>query len=313
MIRPAALGLGLFLLVVSLAPVAAPLRFFAVGDLPYSNAESELLATLLEQAAAQRPAFIVHVGDIKGGGQPCTDARNRAIAQLFREQPVPMVYTPGDNEWTDCHREAAGGLDPLARLDSLRRAFFADPAVLHNSTLGRNVPRPAFPENAWFIRDDVLFVVMHLVGSNNGWKPKDPAAHAAFGARAEANRALLDQALAAGQGAGVRAAVLIFHANPLFEERGAPRGFVPFQQDLQRFLAGFDRPVLLIHGDTHRYRFDRPVIDPATGAPVARVQRLEVPGAPVVAGVWVSVDPAAEVVFDARIFYPNAADDWLAQ
>ena len=306
----AALGLGLLLLGASPAAPAAPLRFFALGDVPYSDAERELLQELLAQAAVQKPAFIVHVGDIKGGGQPCTDARNRAVAELFRAQPVPMLYTPGDNEWTDCHRPAAGGLDPLERLDSLRRMFFADPKVLHNATLGRSVPDPAFPENAWLIRDGVLLVQLHIVGSNNGWQPRNPAAQAAFQARAKANGALLEQARAAGQAAGVRAVVLMFHGNPLFEKPRA-RGYIPFTQDLARLLEGFDGPVLLIHGDTHRYRFDRPIIDPATGAPIERVHRLEVPGSPFVAGVWVSVDPAAAEVFGVETLYPGAAENWL--
>jgi hypothetical protein len=308
--RSVVLCLGLLLLTLGTAPTAAPLRFFAVGDLPYSEAESGLFANLLEEAAARQPAFIVHVGDIKGGGQPCTDARNRSVAQLFREQPVPVVYTPGDNEWTDCHRERAGGLDPLARLQSLRRMFFADPDVLHNAALGLRTVDPAFPENAWFIRDEVLFVVLHVVGSHNGWQPKDPAARAAFDARAEANRALIQAALVAGQGAGVRAAVLMFHANPLFEQP-SNRGYLPFRQDLRRLLDDFGGPVLLIHGDTHRYRFDRPVADAATGVPIARVQRLEVPGSPVVAGVWVSVDPDAGQVFRVRTVFPGADEEWL--
>ena len=289
---------------------AGPLRFFAVGDLPYSNAEADLLERLLEQAVAEEPAFIVHVGDIKGGGQPCTDARNRAVARLFRDQPVPVVYTPGDNEWTDCHRAAAGGLDPLARLASVRRMFFGDPTLLHNRALGLRAPQPEFPENAWFIRNNVLFVVLHVVGSNNAWQPRVPARKAAFQARADANRALLAQALEAGKGAGVQAAVLIFHANPVFEQP-KKRGFVPLKRDLQRFLAGFDGAVLLIHGDTHSYKLDRPMVDPATGEPIARVQRLEVPGSPFVAGVWVSIDLDADPVFSVRTVLPSASDDWL--
>ncbi len=286
-----------------------PLRFFAVGDLPYADAEAPLLERLLARAVAAEPAFIVHVGDIKGGSQLCTDARNRKVANLFGAQPVPVVYTPGDNEWTDCHRERAGGLDPLERLAALRRMFFDDARVLHNASLGLRVPDEAFPENAWFIRDDVLFVVLHIVGSNNAWRPQDAQAQVAFRARAEANRRLLDAALDAGREADVGAAVLIFHANPLIDQR-SKRGFVPFEQDLARLLERFAGPVLLIHGDTHSYRFDRPLSD-ASGRPIARVQRLEVPGSPVVAGVRVSVDPEAQPVFQVRTLYPDADDAWL--
>jgi hypothetical protein len=290
---------------------AEPLRFFAGGDLPYADAEAVLLERLLARAVATEPAFIVHVGDIKGGSQPCTDARYRKVARLFRAQPVPVVFTPGDNEWTDCRRERAGGFDPLERLAALRRMFFADSGVLHNASLGLRVSDEAFPENAWFIRDAVLVVVLHVVGSDNAWQPRNAEAQAAFRARAEANRRLMDAALAAGEEADVGAVVLMFHANPLFEQPGK-QGFLPFKQDLARLLERFDGPVLLIHGDTHSYRFDRPVLD-ATGVPIERLQRLEVPGSPVVAGVRVSVDPAAEPVFQVRPLYPDADDAWLGR
>jgi hypothetical protein len=301
----------LLVAVAPAAPVAAaPLEFLAVGDLPYAEAEAALLARLLAQETARAPAFVLHVGDIKGGSEPCTDARNREVASLFRIQPVPVVYTPGDNEWTDCHRERAGARDPLERLAAVRRMFFADPSVLHNQSLGLRVPVPDHPENAWLIRDDVLLAVLHVVGSGNAWTPRDPTARAAFEARAAANRRVLEAAAAAGQAARVRAAVLAFHANPLFEKPGH-RGFQPFRQDLQYLLARFAGPVLLIHGDTHSYKLDRPVADPASGEPITRVQRLEVPGSPLVAGVRVSVEPDAETVFKVRMVYPSAAEDWL--
>ena len=221
-----ALSLGLLLLLPAGAR-AAPLEFFAVGDLPYSDAETTYLRGLLEDAAAREPPFVIHVGDIKGGGQPCTDARVRKVALLFRQQPVPVVYSPGDNEWTDCHRERAGARDPLERLAALRRIVFADPGVLHTGPLQPVVPDPAYPENLYFARDGVLLAAIHVVGSNNNWKPGDAAAMAEFRKRTAANRALLERAARAARDMDARAVVLISHANPLFEERGARQGFVP--------------------------------------------------------------------------------------
>ena len=36
-----------------------------------------------------------------------------------------VVYTPGDNEWTDCHRRSNGGYDPLERLGKIRQLFYS--------------------------------------------------------------------------------------------------------------------------------------------------------------------------------------------
>lgn len=290
---------------LALAVPAQPLRFLALGDVPYSDGEMVYLRTLLDDAVDQDPPFVLHVGDIKGGSQPCGDARIQAVADLFRAQPVPMLYTPGDNEWTDCHRQPAGGRDPLERLAVLRDIVFADAAVLHDAALQPVVPDPAYPENRYFAYGGVLFALVHVVGSNNNFKPANGAAMAEFQARAAANRALLEQAAAAANAMQARAFVLAFHANPLFEERGARRGFVPVKQDLRQLLAVYSGPVLLIHGDTHGFRFDHPLVG-ADGTPIARFSRLEVPGSPAVAAVWVSVDTEAAPAFDVQVIYPSA-------
>ena len=296
--------LGLMLLVATVAQ-AQPLRFFAIGDVPYDDGEVVYLRVLLADASAQNPPFILHVGDIKGGSQPCSDARIEGVADLFRAQSAPVIYTPGDNDWTDCHRRRAGARDPLERLAALRRIIFADPTVLHTSALRPVVPDPAYPENLYFGHDGVLFVLMHVVGSNNNYKAKDDAAMAEFKARAAANRALLEGASKAANAMQAGALVLAFHANPLFEDRRKRRGFVPVKQDLRQLLTDYAGPVLLIHGDTHRFRIDQPLAD-ADGNRIERFSRLEVPGSPTVAGVWVTVDAQATPVFDVQVVYPNA-------
>ena len=101
--------------------------FGVMGDTPYSDREEAHVTTMLERMGAEPLAFIVHVGDIKAGSNsPCTDALfERRRAQLDRSKHA-LVYTPGDNEWTDCRRASNGGMDPLERLAKLRQVFFAD-------------------------------------------------------------------------------------------------------------------------------------------------------------------------------------------
>ncbi len=52
---------------------------------------------------------MLHLGDIHAGSQYCTQAYDRQIADLWAGFAAPMVYTPGDNEWTDCHKKKEGG------------------------------------------------------------------------------------------------------------------------------------------------------------------------------------------------------------
>ena len=297
------LALGIWLGVGATGSAAEPLRFFAIGDLPYRESEEEPLRRLLASAVAQRTPFIVHVGDIKGGSAPCTDANLREIAALFAAQPVPVVYTPGDNEWTDCHRAGAGAHDPLARLARVRQVFFEDPRVLRMSELGATRQDPDYPENAYFLRSGVLVVALHVVGSNNGYAPSRPASVAELQAREAANRDFLERALDAAKAREAQALVILIQANPLFERGRGPRGFRRFKEDLVGLMGRFPGPVLLIHGDTHRFRHDRPLIDPATGSPFDRLVRVEVPGSPTVGGVWITVDPRAPDPFGVEPVY----------
>ena len=288
------------------APARADgLRFFAVGDLPYAESEAAPLARLLAAAAAERPAFLVHVGDIKGGGAPCTDDNLGEIAALFRAQPIPVVYTPGDNEWTDCHRPAAGGHDPLTRLARVREVFFAEAAVLRMAELRAESPVPGYPETAYFVRDRVLFVVLHLVGSNNGRSPERPEVDAERVRRDAANRATLEQALGSTR---ADALVLILHANPILERRPGPPGFRDFKGLLEATLETFPGPILLLHGDTHRYRHDRPLAGPGWPEGAGRLVRVEVPGAPLVGGVWIEVEPDSAEPFAVQPVYAVTLD-----
>ena len=40
------------------------------------------------------------------------------------------MFTPGDNDWTDCDRPSNGGFSSLERLDYERKVFFSTPFSL---------------------------------------------------------------------------------------------------------------------------------------------------------------------------------------
>ncbi|EGV17197.1 hypothetical protein [Thiocapsa marina] len=294
---------------------AETLRFFAAGDLPYFDAETEQLRDLFDSAEAEGTPFLIHVGDIKSGSAPCTDDNLEAVADLFRSEAVPVVYTPGDNEWTDCHRERAGAADPRERLARVREVFYGDPSVLRLDRLdvvrGEGADASAYPENYAFMRDGVLFVTVHVVGSNNGYAPDDPAAVAEFEARDAANLRFLRRATALARERDATAMVIVFHANPQLEKARPARGFVRLRRALVELMGAYPGPVLAIHGDTHRFKHDRPLIDPATGVPFERFVRAEVPGSPVVGGLWISVDPQAEEPFGVSEMYPISRDSLM--
>lgn len=286
-------------------------RFFAVGDVPYQEAARRSLEGLLRREIPRGSPFLVHLGDIKAGNARCTDQSLERTAELFRSQPVPVVYTPGDNEWTDCRR--GGGYEPAERLAFLRRTFFGDPEVLRLAALGAETTDPDYPENYRFVHGGVLFATVHVVGSRNNRLPADQAALAEHAARSAANRRHLRRVTQVAQDLRPKAVVLLFHANPMLEGDPPSPAYRSFVEGLRELVRGYPGPVLAIHGDTHKHRFDQPLKDPSTGETQRRFTRLEVPGAPFVAGVWVSVDPAAEPPFRVELTYPDVRGEFMEQ
>lgn len=291
------------------APAGAPFSFALLGDAPYGDAGERRFAALLRQIDDDASVrFVLHAGDLKGGGEPCSDALlDRRLAQL-RSVRTAIVYTPGDNDWTDCHRAAAGAFDPLERLAALRRLAYPDPGrapgqqPLLLQRQSASAEQRQFVENVRFVHEGVVFVTLHVVGSGNGLEPwrgiDDRVRVAAFEARQAANLAWLEQAFAHARSVDAAAVVVLMHASPgLHLSAGDPRR-APYRQvvaALKRLATGLARPVLLAHGDRHLFFVDRPFGgDPGPRPDLTRVQA---PGEPLPGWVRVDVDPGRPGVF----------------
>src|SRR5215831_14305871 len=81
---------------------------------------------------------VIHVGDIHSGSEPCTHAYDQSIFDKWTAFQRPLIYTPGDNEWSDCtkaNEEPGSDNDnvathpdlPLENLALIRQIFFANP------------------------------------------------------------------------------------------------------------------------------------------------------------------------------------------
>ncbi|WP_462203035.1 metallophosphoesterase, partial [Frankia sp. CcWB3] len=142
----------------------APSTIAVIGDIPYGAAKiAEFPADIGKINADPDVSLVAHLGDIKNGSSVCSDSYFATIKSDFDQFQDPLVYTPGDNEWTDCHRANNGGYNPLERLGKLRQVFFPVPG----RTLGVNARQvtsesadPAyapFVENAMWTQSGVVF------------------------------------------------------------------------------------------------------------------------------------------------------------
>jgi hypothetical protein len=284
--------------------VDKPFSFVAIGDMPYAMpADGVKFERLIERINEAKPAFTIHVGDIKGGASPCTDDSFRYVRNGFDRVEGALVYTPGDNEWTDCHRGKAGGWNPLERLRKIREMFVEKGTSLGRKPLSVLQQAPeagpnGLPENATWKHGGVRFGTLHVVGSNNNLG-REAAADAEYEARSVANAAWLKRIFADARAESAAGLVLAIHANPLFERESMKRtGFNRFIDGLTSEALTFRKPVLLIHGDTHKLQFGQPLFrDARKKQRIDHFFRLEVMGASEVHGVIVTVDPASPGLF----------------
>lgn len=220
-------------------PVAQEIQsrvvFCAMGDVPYEPAEDILLPVQIAELPPDTE-FVVHVGDIKRGAPPCAEEIYVKVSDILSRAKPPVFIIPGDNEWNDCVLP-----DPMQAWAYWRTHFMRfDQRWQHRLPLFRQLQRE---ENFSFVKSDVLFVGLNIVGGRvhdaDEWKQRHSDCLAWI-------RVNLQQF-----GPAVTSMVIFGHARPAINHKDF---FDPFVEEAQRF----SKPVLYLHGDGHRWVHDRP-------------------------------------------------------
>ena len=276
--------------------------FGVIGDIPYGEAEiAKFPARIQDINADSALKFVTHVGDIKNGSSVCSDEYFENIRTQFDTFEHPLVVTPGDNEWVDCHRTNNGAYNPLERLDKLRDVFFDEPG----KTLGATMPVKTqadlgLPENVRFTQNRVAFSVLNIQGSNNSLQPwtglgettATPDQVAEVEHRTDAVLAQIRDTFAAAERRNDRAVVLMtqadmFDPSLLAAATANPDTMSGFREIVQAIIDetnSFDAPVYLINGDSHVFAENQPLAEGSPwldiyGQPAADdLQRITVDG-----------------------------------
>ena len=109
------------------------------GDLPYSAAQAAAIPDLIADMNGSDIAFSVHDGDLKAGGTRCDDIIYTQALGYLNSLKKPAMFTPGDNDWTDCDRTSAGPYNSLERLQHERDLFFTTDRSLEQQTMKQTV------------------------------------------------------------------------------------------------------------------------------------------------------------------------------
>jgi hypothetical protein len=191
------------------APLPQKFTVAVIGDTPYGLSPTDTAQFLLQPAFLKSInddkdlSFVIHGGDIHSGKEYCTEAFDRSVySQLTTAITLPIVYTPGDNEWSDCHKPKEGGGtwnaatnsisyilgadgkqvdyaggDPIANLALVRQIFFPTAGktiggamTVHSQAVEYDTKFPAdkdYVENVWFIKNNILFMTMNVPGGSN--------------------------------------------------------------------------------------------------------------------------------------------------
>ena len=296
------------------------------GDPPYTTAEPAKITALIADINAARVEFSVFVGDIKSGSSQCTDNQFTDAIQRFDSFRAPLVYVPGDNEWTDCHRINNGGYNALERLAFLRQTMFADERSFGQRTMRlrhQGPPGGVYSENTRWTHDGVVFLSLNIPGSNNNkvgptacissksvrTQADCDADNAEYAARDAANRQWLHESFELAKSRGLKGLMVVIQADMGFDfpetegfnehlltaAPGPYDGYDAFLSALVTETQAFDGQVVLVHGDTHFFKMDKPLVDQAHLIP--NLTRLETFGSPNVHWVKATVDPRSRNVF----------------
>lgn len=307
------------------------------GDLPYSTVQATIgVPNLVADMNAQGVLFSVHDGDLKtGNGSPvCDDALYSQALATFDTLKAPAMFTPGDNEWTDCDRPKNGGFNSLERLTHERQVFFSTPYSLGQHPIRESVQAEPLclgvtdpvtltkvlvpcVENRRWSAGDVVYATLNIQGSCNNLCGDGPDADE-YAARNEADIRWMKETFAKAIDRHAKAIMLVSQADPGFSESefdapqrdpetlaqtdGDPDGYQEFLLALRDQVIAFGRPVVYVHGDSHYFRIDKPLLD-SQGLRVETFTRVETFGDHAEGGTndvnWVKVrvDPDSREVF----------------
>jgi hypothetical protein len=308
------------------------------GDLPYSDIQAQVgVPNLIADMNAQKLAFTVHDGDLKAGNSifnsatptTCSNDLYEQALGFFNELKAPAMFTPGDNDWTDCDRPSNGGFSSRERLDYERHVFFSTQYSLGQRPLRQEVQEeplclgvgdvqvPCVENRRWTV-GRVTYATLNIQGSCNNIcdTAPDPAEYTA---RNAANIAWLQETFEQAKASNSAAVMIIAQGNPgwdltdgtraplrnpntLEETDGKPDGYKDFLLALRDKVIDFRKPVAYVNGDSHYYRVDKPFLD-ALGRRLENFTRVETFGNNATNGnndvqwVKVLVNPRSREVF----------------
>ena len=161
----------------------------------------------------------------------------------------------------------------------------------------RVLAQRGFPENQLWEQADIVFSAVHVVGSNNDLVPwfgapePSPAQLEEFATRLDADLEWLDRTFELAEDERAHGVVIAMQADMWLDTVSRGSGFDAVIERISELAEEFDRPVLLLQGDTHDFYVDRPVPS------VQNLTRIVVEGETASEWLKLTVKPRSRDVF----------------
>ena len=305
------------------------------GDMPYNALGRAQYTALLADINAHHVAFSVFDGDLKSGGDgPCADSLYTTAIQNFNTLKRPLIWLPGDNDWTDCWgRYGASTLpysDPLERLAFERMLFTSTEQSLGEKslTLTRQSDEGGayalYSENVRWTVGPVVYLGLNVQGSNDNYPyagvdgetrsaSEINRQRAEEVARKRANLQWLHDGFAYAKSVRAKGVMVIWQADPNFNndqhlsDSRSGDAYPDYVTALATETVAFRGQVALVHGDGHYFKIDKPLNGPSGGV-LANFTRVETFGARNTHWVSARIDPSDPSLFffEPRIVPANA-------
>jgi hypothetical protein len=294
------------------------------GDMPYNAQGKADYPYLLRDLNDSKISFSMFDGDLKAGGDgPCSDSLYTTAIAGFNSLERPLVWVPGDNDWTDCWGRygpaTAPFSDPIERLNHERQLFASTSQSLGQKTLtltresSEGGAYSLYSENVRWTYGPVVYLGLNVQGSNDNYPYHDtdpsPRTDAEIQrqrdeeiARKAADLHWLGEGFAYAKQVHAKGVLIVWQADPNFNNEqhlANPHdgdAFPDYVNALRSETMAFPGQVVLVHGDSHYFKVDKP-LTLASGKVLGNFTRVETFGAASTDWVQATVDPTSRNLF----------------
>jgi hypothetical protein len=294
------------------------------GDMPYNAQGKADYPFLVQDINRSNVAFSTFDGDLKAGGDgPCSDSLYTTAIAGFNSLERPLVWVPGDNDWTDCWGRYGPGTapfsDPIERLNHERQLFTSTSQSLGRRTLtltrqsSEGGKYSIYSENVRWSYGPVVYLGLNVQGSNDNYPYHDtdpfPRTDAEIQrqqseeiARKAADLHWLDEGFQYAKRVHAKGVLIVWQADPNFNNEQHLTNphdgdaFPDYVNALRTETLAFPGQVVLVHGDSHYFKVDKPLTLPS-GKVLGNFTRVETFGAASTDWVQATIDPKSRNLF----------------